>query len=526
MPILDIEGRRIEVDDSFLSLSPEDQEATVMEIAGSLGIGGGPTLETAKQDRDDFYNSGIYAGSMNPLGSIAKGVDAFASGAQRAALLGWDDEASAAVNTAGGLTGDYESARSDANLKKMAQRDQNPVLSLAGEIAGSIAAGSSAAQAMSTAGRATTMGGKALRAAGEGAAVGAVAGAGESDPGERLGGAAMGAGIGAITGGALSAAGDALAGRSARRAAEAAAPSVDELAEASSALYQKADAAGVVIKPEAMDKLVNKMTVLAGRINRDLRPKTAGVVDDIQAMAGKPLSLAEFDELRQTIGLVMKNADPQDVRTLTQMKSTMDAFADRAGRAEVDGDAGGFKLLKEARDLWAKKAKTEIVEEMLDLADVKSGRYSQSGLQNAIRDKASQLYSKISSGKVKGFTQEEVALVRKMAKGEMTPTAVNWLAKWAPRGVVSLSGGVGVGGAVGTFLGGPVGGVIGSAVPGGIGFAASKAADNAALRGASALRDAAASGNAPVLGALEHRTTRLIPGLAAEETSLATRKRE
>jgi hypothetical protein len=38
MPTLEIEGREVEVDDSFLKLSPADQQSTVEEIAASLGI--------------------------------------------------------------------------------------------------------------------------------------------------------------------------------------------------------------------------------------------------------------------------------------------------------------------------------------------------------------------------------------------------------------------------------------------------------------------------------------------------------
>lgn len=38
MPILNIEGRKVKVDDSFLSLSPADQQSTVEEIASQLGI--------------------------------------------------------------------------------------------------------------------------------------------------------------------------------------------------------------------------------------------------------------------------------------------------------------------------------------------------------------------------------------------------------------------------------------------------------------------------------------------------------
>lgn len=40
MATLNIEGRKVKVDDSFLSLSPEQQEATIEEIASSLGVKG------------------------------------------------------------------------------------------------------------------------------------------------------------------------------------------------------------------------------------------------------------------------------------------------------------------------------------------------------------------------------------------------------------------------------------------------------------------------------------------------------
>ena len=37
MATLNIGGRRVKVDDSFLSLPPDQQQATVDEIAGSIG---------------------------------------------------------------------------------------------------------------------------------------------------------------------------------------------------------------------------------------------------------------------------------------------------------------------------------------------------------------------------------------------------------------------------------------------------------------------------------------------------------
>jgi len=227
MPVLNIEGKRVRVDDSFLQMSPEEQDQTANEIARQIGIGGQPEPEsqmskdlrgelsglstdmnnpTARQAqaeaaRDNYFSSGIYAGENNPLGPIARGIDAFASGAQRAPLMAWDDEAAAGLNTAGGLAGDYEATRQGIEATKDAQRAQNPVASAAGEVAGT----AMLANAPSFAGRAITQGQSAGRIAAasgfDGAILGTTQGAGDAAPDERGEGAFYG-GIGGATVGA------------------------------------------------------------------------------------------------------------------------------------------------------------------------------------------------------------------------------------------------------------------------------------------------------------------------------------
>ena len=50
MATLNINGRRVKVDDSFLSLSPEQQNATVDEIAQSLGAQQSPEAQNAASE--------------------------------------------------------------------------------------------------------------------------------------------------------------------------------------------------------------------------------------------------------------------------------------------------------------------------------------------------------------------------------------------------------------------------------------------------------------------------------------------
>jgi hypothetical protein len=393
---------------------------------------------------------------------------------------------------------------------------------LAGDIGGALI--TAKALPNFSAGRALPIVGRTGAAALEGGVYGAVTGAGEAKPGDRLTGGAVGGLLGAGIGGTLSKVGDALASRAARKVANAA-PSAEELKGASKALYDQAYQAGVGIKPQATDTIVQNMTFSAGRINEALRPKTAGIVADVQALRGKPMDLQTFHELRQEIDLALRGAEPGDERTLMRMRDILTGFAENAHPGQLTGPKQALDTFREADKLWAKRSKTQMIEDLFDLADVKSGRYSQSGMENALRDKASQLYTQIVKGKVKGFTGEETGLIRKLAKAETSPALTKWIAKFAPRGPVSVGIGSGVGGTIGATIGGPVGGAIGMAVPGIAGYGAAKLVDRTALRSIDAVRNAAASGNAPVLKAISNKALPLIGPLSSVVSSQVQRGR-
>lgn len=475
----------------------------------------------AKAKRDAYYSSGIYAGNYNPLGPIAKAIDAGASAAQRAPFFGWDDEAVGGLRSLAGNT-DYATAQAQEDAKKTAARQQNPVASLAGDIGGGLIMARGLPNVL--AGRNLPLVGRTGAAAIEAGGYGAVTGAGEAKPGDRLAGAATGAAIGAGIGGTLSKAGDLLASRAARKAASSVAPTADELKVASKALYDQAYQSGVGINARSADNIVQNMTFAAGRINEKLRPKTAGIVEDVQALRGKPMDLQTFHELRQEIDLALRGAEGGDERTLMRMRDILTSFADNAGQANLTGPAAALKTFREADDLWAKRSKTQMIEDLFDLANVKSGRYSQSGMENALRDKASQLYTQIVKGKVKSFTPEEVSVIRQLAKAETSGAVTKWIAKFAPRGPVSVGTGATIGGLVGSAFG-PVGTAVGMAAPGAAGYAAARSVDKTALRAIDAIRNAAASGNAPVLNAITNRTLPWLAPLASGVSSQVLRDR-
>jgi hypothetical protein len=558
MPTLNIQGKRVKVDDSFLQLSPEDQAKTVDEIAAQIGVtpqqaapqqdlstasadtqdlaaslsnmtqNPGEAIDAqrvndAKGKRDAFYSSGIYAGSMNPLGPIAKSIDAGASAAQRSPLFGWDDELTALARSDVNK-GDYGKLQAGADAQKTAMRQQNPGASIAGDIGGGLMMARGLPNIV--AGRNLPVVGRTGAAMLEGATYGGVTGAGEAKPGERGEGATYGALLGAGISGVASRVGDALASRAARNTANQAAPTAQELADASQQLYDRAYQSGVAIEPQSAQRMFQNMRMAGGRINENLRPQTAGLIDDINALQGQPIDLQRFHELRQEIDLAISRATPSDERTLSRMRQILNAFADNVTPQHVVGPPDAFNTFREADQLWAQRTKTQKIEDLFDLADVKSGRYSQSGMENAIRDKASQLYTRIVKRQERSFTQEETALIRQLARGNSSPALLKWAAKFAPRGVVSAGAGAGIGGSIGTLIGGPgVGSAIGMAVPGAIGHFAAGGVDRAANRSLHALQTAAATGNAPVLGAISNRINPLIAPVTSGTASQVMRQR-
>lgn len=402
----------------------------------------------------------------------------------------------------------YSRKQQELDAIKAERRKAHPVASIAGELAGGLALGGGAGRAgLTLAGKATTVPGAIGTGALEGAGYGALYGAGEAKPGERLQGAATGAAIGGVTGGALGGLGGALSNRG-RQAATG--PSSDDLATAANKLYQASEQQGVRFNAQATSKLGNNLKLAAGEINEKLRPLTSGTVDDIDKMLKGEMTLKQIDEFRQGIGLDLKAAKGQDKMFLQRMKQMVDNFLDNASPQDMTGGAQGVEILKEARRTWAQAKKAEVVENILDMADVKTGKYTQSGLANAIKQEMQALYKAIQKGKEQGWTKEEIALIRQMAKGGSPSNVVNLLAKFAPRGVVSFGAGQ----------------VVGSMVPGAGnillplgGEVAARAADRGAMQAAQALRTAAATGQAPAaIPRLPNKLFPLIPGSVAPST--------
>lgn len=364
-------------------------------------------------------------------------------------------------------------------------RERHPVLSPAAEVGGAIAGvvgtgGASLVPRMGTAAAKVGM------AAAEGAGVGGLYGfnAGEGGLENRAKSAAVGGGVGALTGGVAGSIG----GRMASKAVNKAIPTTDDLRATSQKLYDIADKAKVVVRPQAYDKMVNTIALKARSAGMDhgVHPKAGAAVTRLLDEVGQPKTLQEMEILRRVLGSAAKSTEPDERRVASIMIDAMDDQMDNLKASDIS--SGNLKVgvgaLQGARELWKRQAKGEVVEDIFERAGVRSGQFSQSGMENALRTEFRQLA--MNKKRLRGFTAEEQAAIRKVATGGPVENTLRLLGKFAPRGIVSST----LGGGAGYAVGGPVG----AAAVMGAGELGKRAAQNMAITNAERVGQLARSG--------------------------------
>jgi hypothetical protein len=114
MATLTIEGKKVKVDDAFLSLSPEEQAKTVDEIAAQIGVApAAQESDQAKAVREELAatSSNFFQGKND---GALRDADSFMRGAADTASFGLADELAASAERNNVLNPDNYSTLSDA----------------------------------------------------------------------------------------------------------------------------------------------------------------------------------------------------------------------------------------------------------------------------------------------------------------------------------------------------------------------------------------------------------------------------
>lgn len=211
MTILSVNGKRVQVDDSFKALTPEQQAATVDEIANSIGTSATTPAGAADED-------------VNDGGGIIGTIDALGRGLAKGAGLGFMDEIGAGARWLGGKVLPWQTEVTyDQALDEVRKGDEevaaaHPVADNAGTVVGAVGTGAGLAKkGLSVAGRVAGRSVPRLMAgsAADGAILGGISGFGQGEGGfvnraesagkSALTGLALGAAVPAVVSGVSSA---------------------------------------------------------------------------------------------------------------------------------------------------------------------------------------------------------------------------------------------------------------------------------------------------------------------------------
>lgn len=368
------------------------------------------------------------------------------------------------------LSENYKLAREIKTKQMEQQMEQNPALSIASNLAGSLALGGIGATTKAGAALGNSLrGGKVLgkelgiagrigKGAAAGTATGAAYGAGTAGYDKTLTGAGEGAISGALVGGAIPAIGG-VAGKFIEGAKiakiGAASKGADELSNVSSGMkesagniYEKMRSIGAVINPESAQKLINNIgnAIAQKKFIPNLNPKTVAILEDMSAASRNgALGLDEIDQYRRLLGRI---GGSEDGVSAGLAKKAIDDFVNKIDAKDLqNGTREAVDLLNKGRAEYAKASKYESISDILIKADGDPNRIK-AGLTRFLNNPKN----------LRGFSTNEVLALKDAARSTTGEKLLKMVGKFGIDLGTSLTPGNTVapliGGIAGTMSGG------------------------------------------------------------------------
>lgn len=327
------------------------------------------------------------------------------------------------------------------------QLQERPVLSIASNIVGGLGTGAAGlttktGSAIANSLRAGNTAKRIAKGAGLGSATGAAMGYGAGTEGTRDERAAGGAVLGATLGGAFPAA---AAGIN-RLNTKTIIPGADEVRQAASQMYKRAEQFGGTLKPEFTNKFIKEADSIL--LSKD--PKIRGsrthrqlvdAFDDLAQFANEPMTLQRAQELDEMLGEMINqrvnlNGTLNDQgRKLYNAQTTLRRMIETADESVMSGSKEGFEALKEGRKLWSTSRKLDDIERIISRAEMTDNPATaiKTGFRNLFHSK-----------RIAGYSPQEAKAIEKAANsgvvGDLLRTAGSRL---APIITAGAGGGIG-----------------------------------------------------------------------------------
>lgn len=211
----------------------------------------------------------------------------------------------------------------------------------------------------------------------------------------------------------------------------------EQLEQVSQNLFTKAKQSGVELNANDFGNYMKG-------IQKDLRsegydprtmPKVAVALEEMQKTELSK-DLDELKTLRKFIVNAQKSSDLEEKRVGTILKDRFDDYVATIPESSVtSGSKEGLKAWKEARDAYAKLSKAEIFDDMIEIAKLEKGKYSQAGIEQSLYNQLKNLAK--NDKRMRMFTAEEQAAIKKAAEGTDLQNTLKFIGKFAPTSTVS-----------------------------------------------------------------------------------------
>lgn len=217
-------------------------------------------------------------------------------------------------------------------------------------------------------------------------------------------------------------------------------PTIKQLKEQSTRLYDEAKNAGVEFKTP---KFNAQMSVIERSLREEgYTPKAFPKLDAAltEAKSSKmPRDFTELQALRKMLNNAKASADPSEQRLASIALDKFDEYIMKASKDDVKvGDTKSLNAWQDARDTYTRLKKSEVFEEMLEVADIDKTRLTQSGLENALAQQLRNLAK--NKKKMRLFTKQEQEAIIKASKGDFSQNTLRFIGKFAPTGVFTGAG--------------------------------------------------------------------------------------
>lgn len=282
------------------------------------------------------------------------------------------------------------------------------------------------------------------RSAAGGAGYGAARGygEGEGDVSDRLeqagSGAIIGAGIGAGAGVVGKGVGQIVGSRAGKKVA----PSLQQIEDQASALYQQADNAGVVVMGNATARLAKVKNDIGNMIAdpnvapdafKTLYPNTMASLQVLDSVSRQGISLRNVESYRRVLLDAVLNSDkPADERMASIILGKYDDWVKNIHHSEFVGNgADARQIYVEARRLWKVKSKAQTIEAIAERAqNATVDSFGNAAYAQALVTGFKRLLS--NPALMRGFSDAERKMIKAAAGGKMTQKALGAVDKATP----------------------------------------------------------------------------------------------